>query len=66
MNSRLKYTLSDLEREVNRLKGENGRLQEQLLIEKTHFLDIESFAKEQLAGNSPDDILQRLVIVFNT
>ena len=50
---------SDLEREVSRLKDDNGRLQEQLLIEKTHFLDVESFAKEQLAGNNPEEILQR-------
>ena len=51
---------SDLERQLNRIKEENNRLQNQLVMEKTHSLDVEAFAKEQLEGKDMAVILEQL------
>ena len=58
--SQQRSAVSDLERQLNRIKDENNRLQNQLVMEKTHSLDIEAFAKEQLEGKDMAVILEQL------
>lgn len=58
--SQQRNAVGDLERQLNRIKDENNRLQNQLVMEKTHSLDIEAFAKEQLEGKDMAVILEQL------